>query len=74
LDEFHVLTTSNVFGAFKKQVLKKVGKARAVGFFVFGTYVVQYADCHNGRRVVLVQDNMQTVFEVVLFKGNLALG
>jgi hypothetical protein len=50
-----------------------VGKACAVGFFVFGTYVVQNGDGHNGRAVVLVQDDMEAIFQVVFFKGYLGL-
>ena len=45
-------------------MLKKVGKARASGYFVLGTHVVKHRYGDQGIAVVLVQDYVESVRKV----------
>ncbi len=64
LNQLHVFSPTNVLGALKKKVLKKVSKARAGGYFVLGTHVVKHRYGDQGVAVVLVQDDVESVRKV----------
>ena len=72
---FHVrieLTACDVLRAFKEEVLKKVGHARAVGPLVFGTDMVQHGDCDKRGGVVLVEDDVEAVVQIEFGELDLA--
>jgi hypothetical protein len=49
-------------------VFEEVGEAGSVWFFVFGAYVIEYGDGHDGGGVVFVQDDVESVRECVLYE------
>jgi hypothetical protein len=68
IDHFVDCTAFDLVGRFKHQVLEKVRKASTGWIFVAGTNFVMHYRCNNGRRVILVEDNVKTIRQVVLFE------
>ena len=63
-----------VFRPVEHQVLEKVGKPRTPRFLVFGPHVVPDVDAHDGRLVVLVDDQGETVGQDELLERDVDLG
>ena len=59
-----------MFGALKHHVLKKVGKAGALGFLSGRSDMVGYIDMDKRVGMVFMDDDGQAVIQLVLAVGN----
>ncbi len=60
-----------VFAAAEHEVLEEMGEAGLAGALVLGAHVVPDIDRDDGRLVVLVDDQGQSVFEDKFLVGNI---
>ena len=64
-DLFHAFDVPalEIVAAAEHEVFKQVGEAGLTGLFILRAHVVPHVDRHNGRFVVFVDQNSQTVVE-----------
>src|SRR4029077_1113916 len=74
LDVPEMLVVAHMQRAGEQHVLEQMGEAGAPGPLVFGSHVVPEIDRHQGRGVVLVEDDAKAVVEEITFNGEHGTG